>query len=316
MNYSFALKIAGPSLLSMVGVAGAIMPNTLLLDNFTEMTQSFRNGFAVPVSTNAHHLLLEVKANLASDETLQREHGVTTETLNSIKPYTVFGFDMFRLGMMKTEFGARIGIPEYFKHAGQEFSTRGILVNNASVPWSTPDGQKLRKSFIISEEAKKFAIARELLSLHQYENEKNAFIAAVNLCMPVFMIQGLTERLKLKSRPMLLRVVIYGMVITFVGATWVMMKDSLVVEMERKVDNALSSLSDSYRRGGLEYYSSLQQRNLALRSLLGEYGPKVYTTLGNDKALIRMKRVPIVERVEFFKKEVAKCKEANTSQET
>ena len=49
-------------------------------------------------------------------------------------------------------------------------------VDNKPVEWSTPAGQQLKQSLILSNEAKKFAIAREIIHVLQYQPEIKAFI--------------------------------------------------------------------------------------------------------------------------------------------
>jgi len=55
-------------------------------------------------------------------------YGITTEKLNRIKPFTVFGFDIFRLGWLEYNFEGLVGIPEIFYSNNDQISTTGIRV--------------------------------------------------------------------------------------------------------------------------------------------------------------------------------------------
>lgn len=52
----------------------------------------------------------------------------------------------------------------------------------------------------------------------------------------------------------------------------------------------------NYAKGGVEFYTRIIQRNIALRSLLGTDGEGKYTQFGNDVEFLRQKHVPFSVR--------------------
>ena len=77
---------------------------------------------------------------------------------------------------------------------------------------------------------------------------------------------------------------------------WIFIKDFTTYQREEKADDDAAGISDEYARGALEYYSKRLQRNIAMRSLLGENGPSMYTAAGNDRELLRTPHFPFVAR--------------------
>jgi hypothetical protein len=65
---------------------------------------------------------------------------------------------------------------------------------------------------------------------------------------------------------------------------------------ERWADRKTGKLSLDYAKGGVEFYSKILQRNMALRGLMGPSGEKMYTLYGNDVEFLRQSHVPYSER--------------------
>lgn len=82
------------------------------------------------MSAHVHNLFLEVKCDLqaASNSEQLKPYNIQIERLNKIKPYTVFGFDLYQVGWLKSDFGGWLGIPEHLGHCDGEFQTYGIMV--------------------------------------------------------------------------------------------------------------------------------------------------------------------------------------------
>merc|ERR1712179_656893 len=83
-----------------------------------------------------------------------------------VKFYTVLGFDVYHAGSLHTNTGGILGIPEHFKYSAiEEFETSNLRFYEEEIKWSSPEGQSLKESLILSKDAKKFVIARELYNL-------------------------------------------------------------------------------------------------------------------------------------------------------
>jgi len=78
--------------------------------------------------------------------------------------------------------------------------------------------------------------------------------------------------------------------------SWLFVKDFLAVRRDELADEEAASISPEYAEGALEFYNKILQRNIALRSLLGESGSSQFTALGNVKELLRTTHLPCVTR--------------------
>ena len=95
-------------------------------------------------------------------------------------------------------------------------------------------------------------------------------------------------------RPVQIRVTLYALLGGLAFTTWMFINDFTTYRWEENADERAAGISEEYAKGALEFYSKTLQRNLALRSLLGDEGLKLYTSLGNDRETFRTKHVPFV----------------------
>ena len=88
----------------------------------------FRDGLRVPLPAHTKELFSQVKADLGSAESI-KDLGINTDVLEDIKPFSIFGFDVYRMGWLRTAYGAIVGLPEYFASCNkQERKFTGIRV--------------------------------------------------------------------------------------------------------------------------------------------------------------------------------------------
>ncbi|PSN43937.1 hypothetical protein C0J52_03777 [Blattella germanica] len=226
-QFSFGIvSIAG------IGIsAGYFLSHTFLLQKYKEIVQMYGLGVEVPLSSKVRKRLEDVMDDM---ELSQKER-------QYIKPFTVFGFDMFHAGCTLTRTGAIIGIPSNFN----------------------------------------------------YEKTTNC-----------------NERLQLIGRPLTIRLVLYTLASLFGLGTWMFMQDFTTVYYEAESDKEMAEKGERYIKGGIEFYSKLLQRNIALRTLMGSKGENLYTTTGNNQDLVRRKHLPLTMRKEYFELQLQELKKA------
>lgn len=95
---------------------------------------------------------------------------------------------------------------------------------------------------------------------------------------------------------MAMRTICYTLFGTLMLTMWIFIKDFTTYKREELADETAASISEEYARGAVEFYSKTLQRNIALRSLLGNEGPLSYTAAGNERETLRTKHVPFVTR--------------------
>ena len=76
-----------------------------------------------------------------------------------------------------------------------------------------------------------------------------------------------------------------------------MTKDAYNRYTDKMLDRRAASISTEYSEGGVEYYSKLLQRNIALREFLGDAGSSMYTRRGDIvQGILRVRTANISER--------------------
>jgi len=90
----------------------------------------------------------------------------------------------------------------------------------------------------------------------------------------------------------------------FAYTMWVFGQDYPTIMYEKEADMAVIKLGENYLKGGLEYYNKIIQRNIALHTLMGEEGKKLFTAGGNEQVFIRTKHLPLAMRRDYFKMKV------------
>ncbi|XP_076040183.1 transmembrane protein 177 isoform X2 [Oratosquilla oratoria] len=282
------------------------LPNTFLLDKYKEITQLYRNGVPVAVPLNIKGLANKVFEDMKMTEVEKK----------LVKLYSGYGFDMFRGGSTQTKHGAIVGVPANFKYSTiEDFETSGIMLNKDCIPWNSAGGLALKKSVILSEEAKKFALAREFHHIKTAEPYIIGFASSLTFLACYSFTSGLNRKLKLYSRPRSLRLCLYLLTCSFFGTFWCFMKDFTTCVYEYEADSVIGDLGSEYVRGGLEFYEKIIQRNCSLRLLLGKDGESIYTAYGNDEVFLRTRHVPFTVRRDYFRQRNAELDEQTKENE-
>lgn len=291
VRFSRAIAIAAGS----TGFLMYVLPNTVLTEKYKDITQLYRNGRPVQVSEDIKSLAEATMNDMKWSKNKQ----------NLIKIYTSYGFDLFHAGSFVLSAKGVLGIPKNFNYKDiKDFEHAGVLVNDELVNWITPAGKALEWSLVFSDEAKKFAIARELSHLETGEPFGYGVFSA-SVIMTCYVISStLNKRLDMFRRARMLRVLMYAGVSLFSYATWILCKDVSCVSTESSVDETVANINESYARGGLEFYEKILRRNIALRSLMGQDGEDMFTAHGNDQVLFRTKHMPYTTRRDFMKTRV------------
>ncbi|XP_015436528.1 PREDICTED: transmembrane protein 177 [Dufourea novaeangliae] len=279
---------------STVGASCAIaLPNTYFLEKYRQIRAKYRiDQTEITVSEKCQKRFQEVLDDLKLSEELKER----------IKLFHVYGNNVFSAGTLHKHHGLVIGIPMNFEYENIDSIDKDMrFLENKFVDWNSKIAKDFLKSLIFSENAQKFSIAREILMTKQSDQR----LCLLQLFMHITIVYGLYDMIvcrpsKLSPRKNLIRYV-FGSIFFIVGiAVWIAIRDLSVYESEIKVDELLSKLGPKYIQGGNEFYNKLLNRNIALRSLLGDDGKKLFTVNGNDNYLIRHRGVPLFYRKSYF----------------
>lgn len=116
--------------------------------------------------------------------------------------------------------------------------------------------------------------------------------------------QYINNKYNFYAKPLGLRLCIYTMAALFAAGNYFFLTDFAQNYFEAKSDRELKAKDPQLAKGGAEYYSQILKRNIALRKLLGKDGESLYSALGNENYLFRQKHLPLVQRRDFFTKNV------------
>ena len=165
----------------------------------------------------------------------------------------------------------------------------------------SPEAKDFLTNLILSDEAKKFVIARELYRGVKSRHVLETVIPILTLAGISPLLARLAQGLNLKKKPVLLRGIAGLGGGLFISFWYFLIVDWWKRRTERALDAAACQLGPAYARGGVEFYDKMMRRHVALRELLPDgQGKKMYNLKGEIyPPLIRNKFIPIGKRREF-----------------
>lgn len=253
----------------------------------------FRLGQEVPLDENLKSLFDSVLDDLKIRDKEKKYY----------EPFTVGGFEVYHAGIPSGKFYAVIGLPINFTYKdAQSIETKDIRLglDREILNIYHPAAENLLESLVLSEKAKKFAIAREVLMSQKSLPVYHCVESPAIFMGSVILAELARVNMNLSKRPFPLTVLTYGVS----GLMGLMMlfqlRDATTTYFEKKVDKEIAELGPEYAEGGKEFYDSIIKRNVALRTLLGAHGTKLYKKDGDEIISIRQKRTPVSHRSRFF----------------
>ncbi|XP_010594703.2 transmembrane protein 177 [Loxodonta africana] len=272
---------------SCAGLFGAQVSYHLFPDPVVQwLYQYWPQGQPAPLSLDLQSLFQEVLQDMG----VPSGHGY--------KAFTTFTFQPVSAGFPRLPGGAVVGIPANFLGGTVTNTGQPVVVHGQRVDWHSPEGARLRDALTLSHDAQKFALAREVVYLESSAAALQSLPAPACLAGTWALGVGVKQALGLYGGPMNLRAA-FNLVIAVVGfVAYTFSMDSLTHTLEAWLDRRTASLSIAYARGGVEFYEKILSGNLALRSLLGRRGEKLYTPSGNinPRHLFRIKHLPYTVR--------------------
>ncbi|CAL1676707.1 unnamed protein product [Lasius platythorax] len=273
-----------------VGYYAVLMPHTIFLSKYRYMVARYYEiGKEVPLGLKVHQRIQKVMHDLK----------LPNDTRNVIKPFSVFGFDLLHAGTLNTKYGAILGIPANFTNTAEQLR-ENLQIMEEPIDWTRQDAQNFLSAAMLSENAQKFAIAREILRIQTEEPRFNSYILALIIAILWTLYNAITYRFRLRGQNIILCRTLYSSFTVFGALSWFGIKDYRSYHLDSENDQALCSLGAEYIKGGQEFYEKTLIRNRAIRSLLGENGKRIYTAYGNEQTFLRQKHVPISHRKDFF----------------
>ncbi|KAM7335811.1 hypothetical protein ACRRTK_004304 [Alexandromys fortis] len=272
---------------SCVGLFGVQISFHLFSDPIVRwLYQYWPQGQPAPLSPQLQKLFQEVLQDM----------GVPSG--HCYKPFTAFTFQPVSAGFPRFPTGAVVGIPAIFLDGSVTAIDHTVIIHGQRVDWQSPAGTRLRDALTLSHNAQKFALAKEVVYLESNAAALQSLPAPACLAGTWVLSVGVKHALGLYRGPLSLRAAFNLVAIVASFVTYTFSKDSLTVTLEGWLDRRTASLSAAYAQGGVELYEKILSGNLALRSLLGRQGEKLYTPSGNivPRHWFRIRHLPYTTR--------------------
>lgn len=225
-----------------------------------------------------------------------------------LEVFVAYGQDVLHRGTLHMKTGAIVGLPYYFRYKTlSDIDYSQLTLKTKAIDWNSEHAQKFADSLILSDNAKKFAISREIYyALNQHIIWDSSFFA-LNFGAAYCGYYALREFYQLKYRVSALsRFTIVGAFGMVALGMYSFMSDVYQRRRDRNGLAKISLLGNDFVEGGVEFYSKMLQRNSALYHLLGENGPKYYTLNGNYRISFRMKNLPLTCQRDMLKEMLPK----------
>ena len=161
--------------------------------------------------------------------------------------------------------------------------------------------QVFTTSLILSDDAKRFAVAREIERGKTDGYRWNGVIMPVHIAITYLLCRLGNRKAMLFRRAPIYRLAMYQLVGGIMAFSAVFMKDVIKYNLESVLDNKACGLGIGYARGGVEYYDKQLKNHIALRTLMPDNkGQKLYNLKGDTwTSLFRpYKQTPITQRKE------------------
>ncbi|KAJ6216782.1 hypothetical protein RDWZM_007939 [Blomia tropicalis] len=270
--------------LSCAGTGLYFSIHSIANDTVMEQLQMYRKGYGIPVNPNLYQLL---------QQTIDEMKISDSNTNSSVGLFNFVGNDLYSIGSLKLPFGSYIGVPYNYNFINVKQlrieDIRLLLKFRTKRTTESPVIKKLFESLILSESAKKYAIAHELFwlsSSYLFVKTANILLCTIGsflLAPTVNRKLGFTGRKKLIPR-LSIGLLCFTLVTVLAGSIIDQLLDE-IYDIRALKQTLQQAPNDEYRRGAEEYYSKLIERNCALYELLGPYGSQFYTEDGRTKRL-------------------------------
>ncbi|OXU18508.1 hypothetical protein TSAR_000578 [Trichomalopsis sarcophagae] len=268
-----------------------LLPHTFFLEKFKNIVRIYRLGEEIPLQHEVEDLFKEVLDDLKIKDTIRKK----------LTAFPIVGFNLYHAGMADSQYGAIIGIPINYLYKDKfSIDTSDIRMGRDREPINMyhPAAENLLESLVLSKNAQKFGIAREVLMAHKdlplFRSIQSPFMVASSILIADFF------RVKYNIMRKSLVCMVYGTSALIGYAIWFQTRDILTTYTEKEVDKELSKLGPEYIQGGKEFYDKILKRNVATRILLGTEGSRQFNRDGDEIFFIRHKRTPITHRKRFF----------------
>lgn len=214
--------------------------------------------------------------------------------------FSCVGFEKFNFGCYPLR-KVYIGLPFYFDYRKEKHINIDELTfyGDQAPNWNSDQGKSFIKNLVLSDEAKKYAIAE---SIHVGKSKENLLrclsplVASILSVLSYFKFNYLLNDSKKLTKSAKTSLSLFGS-LCFCVIYFLLLKKLIDDYSRFVIDEFLRDLKDqNYIGGGFEYYYKKQKRNLAFRHFLGPEGHKDFRANGDFNVRFR-RQYPISEMI-------------------
>lgn len=256
----------------------------------------------------------------------------------TIKWFSSASIEPVTLGMTETHFGVLIGVPNHYNYDKLQDLPRSLLevrkfslfksrknekarekidvqkepldCDNCeageigeliNIDPQSENGKAYLESFVLSEKAKRFSIARELFIGDSYRPLIITTIIMTTTMLSVSISRLAVSKLGYLQAHLTQRLPFYSVATS--ASIWYFYNtiDRTNRYYTQSADTRALNLGESYKEGAVEYLTKTIQRHKALRALFDDY-QGIYDQDGNViEPMFRSRNVPVTERLEMAK---------------
>jgi len=284
---------------SMLAAVYQLAPHSFGKDAVKAVYENYSRGFPTPVSKQMKSLASEVAADIG----LEGDPSLFVLTLEEPAGWGDFGSEL-------------VGYPPYFhfskpqevpldkmRFGGGGFRKAEILTRRQA---DLPEARLFCDSMVLSPEAKKFALARELKRVGYGPQYYFTTLNAAWILLTYNIARHGNQKLGLfkKGRFPVHRLMWYAGLAPTMILSYFLAKDLISRQIEKTSVAAAAGLGPAYAKGGEEYYNHMLLRNKCIGKFEEPY--RRFNLEGElIQGLVRTKRVPLSKLRDL-------CKEAST----
>jgi len=201
-------------------------------------------------------------------------------------------------GYMATNWATMLGVPYFFEWNSKEdvrledirhkwkhlivtrFTDNTITLDNLNLSHDEVD--ELKETFVLSNNAKKFAIAQKLIEMGRLSDWLLFTSVPPSAVVLLNMLSCQTNDIfKMFERPWIVRYALYSVWASIAFCTCFLLFSQQLDDIDLEADKKLLILDRDYLEGGQEYYTKEMRRGQLLRKGLGEKGEELFHINGN-----------------------------------
>lgn len=167
--------------------------------------------------------------------------------------------------------------------------------------------EDLYDSFVLSDKAKKFAIAREILLVNTYEVTIQTIISGGVAYLTALGIQNLSVYLEQVKPNVFSKSIGYFLVAAMGCLVWDKFRGVVRNYYELELQQCLSNLGEEYVQGGLELYSKDLERKLHHMDLKDQKLSNFNIISNIIQSIISHNDVPLQIKIELYKSKLEKA---------